>query len=235
MNLSRIVNEDMLACPEKPPSTIKKKCHGNRKLQHFKRKWRARGLTEEQIQNLLDTKHHTVSEQLIDGQAANDRPKQLSKRKRDASKPNLMHNATQSLSQLTISQGERASKKRKSSTDKSALSGNNDDNHSHSNNDHRLYKSSKYLRMPRKLLLHSLRLQLARSLKRKSEQRFVLARLRLFDEQFCLDEIRRLYQTYFDHGARCQAWPVSIFSTLSRRLLLFRMISQGRCSQDRTI
>ena len=206
MNLSGVVNEDMLACPEKPSSTINKKCHGNRKLQRFKRKWRARGSTEEQIQKLLDTKHHTVSEQPSDGQAANDRPKQSSKRKRNASKPNLVHNATQSLSQLSISQGERPSKKRKSSTDKSARSGNNDDQ--------RLYKSSKYLRMPRKLLLHSLHLQLDRSLKRKSEQRFVLARLQLLDEQFCLDEIRRLYQTYFDHGARCQAWPVSVMITI---------------------
>ena len=39
-----------------------KKCHGNRKLQHFKRKCRARGLTEEQIYGLIQTKHHTISE-----------------------------------------------------------------------------------------------------------------------------------------------------------------------------
>jgi hypothetical protein len=29
----------------------KSKCHGNRKLQHFKRKCRVRGLTEEQLQH----------------------------------------------------------------------------------------------------------------------------------------------------------------------------------------
>ncbi|UJR12871.1 hypothetical protein I4U23_017045 [Adineta vaga] len=43
----------------------KRKCHGNRKLQHFKRKCRARGLSEEQITSLVQTKDHTISEQSL--------------------------------------------------------------------------------------------------------------------------------------------------------------------------
>jgi hypothetical protein len=40
------------------PNFIKKKskCHGNRKLQHFKRKYRARGLNKKQIPTLIHTK-----------------------------------------------------------------------------------------------------------------------------------------------------------------------------------
>ncbi|CAF1315540.1 unnamed protein product [Rotaria sp. Silwood1] len=40
------------------------KCHGNRKLQHFKRKCRARDLTEEQIIALIRTRNDEISEQL---------------------------------------------------------------------------------------------------------------------------------------------------------------------------
>jgi DNA-binding transcriptional MerR regulator len=38
--------------------TTKKKCHGNRKLYHFKRKCRARGMTEEQITALIKTRNN---------------------------------------------------------------------------------------------------------------------------------------------------------------------------------
>jgi hypothetical protein len=47
----------------------KKKCHGNRKLQHFKRKCRARGLTEEQITTRIQNRNNTISEQLLTDQA----------------------------------------------------------------------------------------------------------------------------------------------------------------------
>jgi hypothetical protein len=66
--------------------------------------------------------------------------------------------------------------------------------------------------MPRKLLLHSLHFQLNnhRGLKwKKKEQRFILSRLELFDRQFYLDQIRDLYQFYFDQGLKYQIWPVS--------------------------
>ncbi len=60
-----------------------------------------------------------------------------------------------------------------------------------------LYKPSKYLKMPRRLLLYSIHLQLNYPLKKKKEQRFVLLRLTIVDQQFCLEQIRYLYQTYF--------------------------------------
>jgi hypothetical protein len=63
--------------------------------------------------------------------------------------------------------------------------------------------------MSQRLLLHSLHLQLNCSLKKKKEQRFVLSRLTIVDQQFCLKQIRYLYQTYFDLGLQQQVWPVS--------------------------
>ncbi|CAF3737486.1 unnamed protein product, partial [Rotaria socialis] len=45
-----------------PPITTKKqrkKCHGNLKLQRFKKKCRKRGLTKEEIEKLIDQHNHT--------------------------------------------------------------------------------------------------------------------------------------------------------------------------------
>ncbi len=72
-----------------------------------------------------------------------------------------------------------------------------------------LYKPSKYLKMPRRLLLYSLHLQLNCPLNKKKEQRFVLSRLKIVDQQFCLEQTRYLYQTYFDLDLQQEVWPVS--------------------------
>jgi spore cortex formation protein SpoVR/YcgB (stage V sporulation) len=97
-----------------------KKSHGNRKLQHFKRKCRARGLNEEQIETLIDTRHHAISEQLLNDQTANNQTKKSTKRKRDQSEQDLLNSSIKSLSQLSISPA--VSKKAKNSTQKTILS-----------------------------------------------------------------------------------------------------------------
>jgi hypothetical protein len=67
--------------------------------------------------------------------------------------------------------------------------------------------------MPRRLLLQSLHLQLNCPLKKKNEQRFFLSRLKIVDQQFCLEKIRHLYQSYLDLGLQQQMWPVSFLLT----------------------
>ena len=190
-----------------------KKCHGNRKLQHFKRKCRARGLTEEQIYGLIQTKYHTISEPPISVQLTTNRPKQSNKRKRDLSKQNLAYSSMKSLSQLSLSNQKSLTKTKKARYNSRSLS--SKDNTS-SSSDHActVYKQSKYLKMPRKLLLHSLRLQLKHPLKRKKERHFIVERLQLLDQQFYLDHIRCLYQTYFDQGLKFHMWPVSVDDTV---------------------
>jgi hypothetical protein len=120
-----------------------------------------------------------------------------------------------SMSQLSLSQG--ASKKLKNSTHKIMSMSDNESNQSNQVNI-TFYKPSKYLKMPRKLLLHSLRLQLNYPLKKKKEQKFILARLTTIDQQFCLDQIRYLYQIYFDQGSQHQTWPVSFKIILNIRV-----------------
>jgi hypothetical protein len=140
-------------------------------------------------------------------QTANNQTKQSIKRKRDGSKQNLLNNSIKSMSQLSISQ-EGVSKKVKISTNETKTRDNNNNNQSIQDSCI-FYKPSKYLKMPRKLLLHSVRLQLNYSLKKKKEQHFILARLQIFDQQFCLNQIHYLYQTYLDLGLQHQLWPVS--------------------------
>ena len=190
----------------------KRRCHGNRKLQHFKRKCRARGLTDEQIGTLIQTRHGAISEQSPDEQATSvDHSRQATKRKRDRSQLSLLSDSVKSLSQLSLSgqkSTSRTTKKKKSSHMVNASSDN--DTCESNNKIFTFYKSSKYLRMPKKLLLHSLRLQLNHSIKIEKEQSFILQRLQLLDHQFCLDQVRYLYQTFFDQGRKVQMWPVSI-------------------------
>ena len=113
-----------------------------------------------------------------------------------------------SLSQLSISQEDVKTKKVKYLTNETILSGIHINIQS-SGDELILYKPSKYLRMPRRLLLHLLRLQLNYTLQKKNEQKFILARLQLMDQQFCLEQIHYLYQTYANLGLQHQTWLVN--------------------------
>ncbi len=53
----------------------KRKCHGNRKLQYFKRTCRGCGLNEEEITKLIGARNRTVSEQLLNDQAIDEQTK----------------------------------------------------------------------------------------------------------------------------------------------------------------
>ena len=111
-----------------------KKCRGNRKVQHFKRRCRMHGLTEEQIQRLLHERDsHVVSEQSFNDRTATMIGKQQqqqqqhttesSKRKRgnktsddQSNSVEFVNNSIKSLSQLSIfheEQGAQAARREK--------------------------------------------------------------------------------------------------------------------------
>ena len=54
-----------------------------------------------------------------------------------------------------------------------------------------------------------MRLQLNHALKKKPDQAYVQARLRLLDQQFSLDRHRHLWQSYVDLASEHRLWPVS--------------------------
>ena len=152
--------------------------------------------------------------------------RESNKRKRDdlASTQKSLNDSMKSMSQLSISQVAAAKKLKHAPTE--TTSTNQEITSEVDAHDFNLYKPSKYLRMPRRLLLHSLHLQLNCPLKKKQEQRFILARLKTIDQQFCLEQLRSLYQTYFDFGVQHQLWLVS-FVTICSHCTLFTAIFQG--------
>ncbi|CAF5085592.1 unnamed protein product, partial [Rotaria magnacalcarata] len=108
----------------------KKKCKGNRKLQHFKRKCRSNGMNEELITKLIEnrnTDHNSIKS--TDNTKINkdmkNKKNQSKKRKRfqllNEDKPNVI----KSLSQLSISQPLR---KKTKNEDKLASNSNNNNN-----------------------------------------------------------------------------------------------------------
>ncbi len=101
-----------------------------------------------------------------------------------------------SISQLSISQPVVQKKTKLSMVETISL--NNGINTETDLQNDTLHKASKYLKMLRRLLLHSLHLQLNCPLKKKKEQDFVLSPFRIIDQQFCLDQILSLYQAYLD-------------------------------------
>ncbi|CAF4187775.1 unnamed protein product, partial [Rotaria magnacalcarata] len=78
----------------------------NKKLQRFKRKWRTRGLNEEEIATLINKKNHDISEQSLNESMMNDKIETLNKRKRSSSQQKLTNKSLISMSQSSISQGD---------------------------------------------------------------------------------------------------------------------------------
>ncbi|CAF1366004.1 unnamed protein product [Adineta ricciae] len=190
----------------------KRKRHGNQKLHHFKRKYRSRGMTEEQITELINMRNdnnnqinnnnNTMASNNNDKVAKNKAKQRSNKRKRsERNNKEYDKMAKRSMSQLSISQQQPSSKRLKT---------NNNENNITTSTDHKPTVSSKYLQMPKKLLLHSLRLQLNHRIRKKKEKSFILSRLQLLDRQFCIDTDQYLYQSYFVDGSQHKIWPDDI-------------------------
>lgn len=178
------------------------RCHGNRRLQHFKKKCRERGINEEDIMKLIHLRNNITTKAVSMEYESNHKTKTSKKRKRSSSK---------SMNQLSIA--ENPSKKIKHSTKQIYSSNMNNIDSLKERNAISFHKPSKYLQMPRKLLLHSLRLQLNFPMKKKKEQQFILSRLALLDKQFCLDQIYDLYQTYLGLTSKHKISLVSVISS----------------------
>ena len=197
--LTREQDMDTELMKSKKKKQKKSKCHGNQKLQRFKRKWRARGLIEEEIQALI----HTTEQQQHREQQSK---RMTEKRKRHRSSQQSMASSIRSMSQLSLSQ--RSCKRRREMAEDSSSMDDSLSNVTEINL--KLERYSKYLRMPRKLLLRSIEIQLNHRLKRVDEQNYILRRLQLIDEHFCVQLIRNQYQSYWNLGNAALIWPVSL-------------------------
>lgn len=97
--------------------TEKKKCRGNRKLQHFKRKCRSRGMTEEQITTVIHNRNNNNNISSNDNNQIQKKQKkknQFNKRKQSQRNHQEETTTIRSISQLSISQQQPVPKKVKS-------------------------------------------------------------------------------------------------------------------------
>lgn len=186
----------------------KSKCHGDVKLHHLKHKWRAQGLSEGTIQAFVQNRKQ-YRQQRMELRPCNDNRIEVDtttvKRKRDRSSQASMHSSAKSLNQLSLSP--RCRKRPRTMIEKAPSLA--DILCNVTELDVKLQKFSKYLKMPRYLLLRSLQLQLNCRLKQEDEQNYIIRQLQLIDGQFCVDRIRYLYQSYLDLGSSAHIWPVS--------------------------
>ncbi|CAF1497015.1 unnamed protein product, partial [Rotaria magnacalcarata] len=147
--------------------------------------------------------------------------KKPNKRKRDAIPNEKPYNVAKSSSQLSFFQT--SIKKKKKNNKKQKKNNNNNNKKSRiwrskikktiKNRNHR---QSAYLKVSWNTLMNNLKIHLKSPLKKRNEQKFVYARLYLFDEEFTLDLDQYLWQSYLDLGSQQQqqqseVWPSEVY------------------------
>ena len=109
--------------PRLETEKTKKKCHGNRKLYHFKRKCPSRGMTEEQITALINSRNNDnnpvnaagsnaalPNRNQIEGKKKQQQKKRQNKRKRAERNDEETNQMNKYMSQLSVSQQSRPKK-----------------------------------------------------------------------------------------------------------------------------
>ncbi|CAF1285193.1 unnamed protein product [Rotaria sp. Silwood1] len=196
-----------------PTSTTKKnkrrkKCHGNRKLQRFKRKCRKRGLTKEEIEKLMNEYNqsnnqtsnkkkkvqHTTIEEMDVSNGLNDNINENETTTTSKSNKRKQHMIL-SQSQRSTSHPlvKRLKKSKSSQITMTPLKP--------------TIRLPIYLRAHPNLLFRSLRLLLKHKLRKKSERQFLHSRLQLIDQQCRLELRQNLYQSYLNLGSEKEVWP----------------------------
>jgi hypothetical protein len=190
--------------------TIKKKqkrikrCHGNRNIQRFRKKCRAKGMNPATISKQVKKRFNVVVENQTtqvttnDNKVKNNSTTALNnKRKRDLT-TNRVVRSTSEMSNI-----QSPVKKKKMTT--TEITTTTMPINVHNN----IYRCASYLKRLSPILLQALRLQLDHLLKKKFEQIFVYKRLQLLDKQFSLQLHQSLWQSYMNMGPQHQLWPVS--------------------------
>ncbi|CAF1953820.1 unnamed protein product [Rotaria magnacalcarata] len=172
----------------------RRKCHGNRKVQRFRKKCRARGMKPHNIEKKIkkrfgDSRTNQPTSitmiQLTIALSQNIKKTSI-KRKREP---------VRSLSQFSISQPGPKKLKKQNIMQTSVL------------NPDKVYRVAFYLKRSPRLLIQILGRQLNHPLKTKSEHKFIYSRSKLLDLQFCLNIHQSLWQSYFDLGYEQHQWP----------------------------
>ncbi|CAM4819703.1 unnamed protein product [Rotaria magnacalcarata] len=195
----------------------RKKRHGDRKLQRFKKKCLKRGLTKEQTQNLIDEynrTNHGTNQTIYQSNNHIDRMEAITTERmeitislndnNDKSEVTTITttttNSNKRKQQMTPSSSQRSTShplakriKKSSQINITSIKPN--------------YRLPMYLKVHPNLLFRTLCLQLKYKLKKKNERRFIHHRLQLLDQQYRLELRQNLWQSYLALGSEKQVWP----------------------------
>ncbi|CAF1210730.1 unnamed protein product, partial [Rotaria magnacalcarata] len=210
----------------------RKKCHGNRRDQRFRRKWRAEKMKPAKIKKLIEKRNRfqkknkepttniestKLNKELLSSkQNYQSQPiitTNLTKRKRDISSQQLSSAIDLAIPKTTssISIAQSSSKRMKNISEimdnNSIINRNNNDINKHIN-----YRQPMYLTRSSSILYQILNKALNYSLKKKDEKQFINVRLQLLDQQYCLEMDRQLWQSYLDIGLQQHLWPDQFYT-----------------------
>ncbi|CAF3028976.1 unnamed protein product, partial [Rotaria sp. Silwood2] len=232
MNVNNINTEDNVPIPNQPLQ--KKKCHGNRKDQRFRKKCRVRGINPEKIEQKLARRKQikqkknsakrnvkeTNKSAVTVPNSANIRNQPttttmttrrgINKRKRDTSLQELNTNQALTKSSPSITTTKPLAKKTKKHHRKTIINSciliiNGD-------SVNRNYRRPLYLTQSSYKLFQILSKRLNYSLKKQDQQEFIYKRLNLFDQQYYLEMEQCLWQSYLDIGLQEQVWPDELYT-----------------------
>ncbi|CAF3341725.1 unnamed protein product [Rotaria socialis] len=228
--------QDNIVISNQEPSK-RKKCHGNRRNQRFRRKCRTEKMKPAEIEKLIKkrnriyeknkkTKYNKESTKLksdliSSGQNYQSQPVLktaacLNKRKRDISSQQLSstiinQKIPKTTSSISILQPSTKKIKNISETmdiDPIINRNNNDIN------EHIKYRQPMYLTRSSFELCEILNKTLNYSLKKTDEKQFIHVRLQLLDQQYCLEIDQQLWQSYLDIGLQQHLWPDQFYTML---------------------
>ncbi|CAM4833933.1 unnamed protein product [Rotaria magnacalcarata] len=198
----------------------KKKCHGNRKDQRFRRKCRAKGMNSRKIEKLLRRRkiiHHKKKKNPTHNTMnSNNQPnhenfssteinsmRNLTKRKRDISVQHIKSNTriSKSTSSISVAQSKLKKMRRRSNLNiptTTTIMNNTACKH---------YQRPIYLKRSPMIIIKMLTNIINYNFKKKEEQIFLCHRLDLLDKHYYLQVHHQLWQSYFDIGIQQHCWP----------------------------
>ncbi|CAF1513519.1 unnamed protein product, partial [Rotaria magnacalcarata] len=225
--------DNIVISNQEPPK--RKKCHGNRRNQRFRRKCRAEKMKPAKIEKLIKKRNRSYEKNKIPktniestklksdlapvGKNYQSQPivktaTCFNKRKRDISSQQLsstIMNQTIPKTTSSISIVESSSKKMKNISEttinNTIIHGDNNDLNKHIN-----YRQPMYLARSLSILCQILNKTLNYSLKKKDEKEFIFQRLQLLDQHYCLEMDRQLWQSYSDIGIQQNLWPDQLYT-----------------------
>ncbi|CAF1678614.1 unnamed protein product, partial [Rotaria magnacalcarata] len=205
----------------------KKKCHGNRKDQRFRRKCRAKGMKSRKIERLLhrrkilhekkknptdnavahttksnnESNHRNVSSTKINS------TRNLTKRKRDISLQDIKLNTgiPKSTSSISITQPKLKKLKKRTHLNIPLTTIMN-------NAAYQRYRRPMYLIRSPMIIIKMLNNIINCNFKKKEEKIFLCHRLDLLDKHYYLQVYQQLWQSYFDIGIQQHRWPNQLYA-----------------------